>query len=95
MLRLNPKGKVQPYVGAGPGLFITHASADLGEGVHFSDTVADLGFDGRAGIAWKVAEKWGVFTEYRFTHVKTEFSDLGISAETVLNTHYLLAGVRF
>lgn len=95
MLRGNAKGAVQPYLGAGPGLFITRASADLGEGVRFSDTVADLGLDARAGIAWKATPKVGVFTEYRFTHVKTEFSDQGINAETILNTHYLLAGLRF
>ena len=98
MVRLNPKGKIQPYAGVGPGLFISHASTDIdtGEGaVHFSDTARDLGVDARAGIAWQVAPKWGVFTEYRFTHFKVDFSDLGINTETILNTHYVLAGIRF
>jgi opacity protein-like surface antigen len=98
MVRLNPKRKIQPYAGVGPGLFISHASVDIDTGagaVHFSDTQRDLGVDARAGIAWQVAPKWGVFTEYRFTHFKVEFSDLGINAETILNTHYVLAGVRF
>jgi opacity protein-like surface antigen len=98
MVRLNPKGKVQPYAGVGPGLFISHASTDIdtGEGaVHFSDTQRDIGLDARAGVAWQVAPKWGVFTEYRFTHFKVDFSDLGVSSETILNTHYVLAGIRF
>lgn len=76
-----PKGQLQPYVGVGPGLFISDFEVD------FRPTVAekvsewivdvDVGLDARAGLAWQIHRHFALFGEYRFTHVNLEFEEEG------------------
>lgn len=96
-----PKGRLQPYAGIGPGLFISSIKVDLLPEVpaQFSDTSIDLGLDGRAGIAWLFAKNTAVFAEYRFTHVSPRFedrpADLKTRVDVDLNTHHFLVGISF
>jgi len=67
-----PKGRLQPYVGIGPGLFYSHTSIEFGPpfgSVNHGSFFDDVGFDGRAGAAWQLHNRFAMFLEYRFTHV--------------------------
>jgi len=70
-----PTGKLQPYLGIGPSLFVAQASLDAPSpdinSVHHGRT--DFGFDVRAGLAWQVHKSFAFFTEYRFTDVELHF----------------------
>jgi opacity protein-like surface antigen len=70
-----PHGQLQPYIGVGPGLFISHVSGKLAPGEpDFSDTSTDLGLDFRLGLAWQFAAHFALFGEYAYTHVSPTFS---------------------
>jgi opacity protein-like surface antigen len=83
-----PKGKIQPYVGIGPGFFFSYSEADFRP--NLSDTVSgislDMGVDVRAGIAWQFQEHMALFGEYRYT-------DFTVNLETT-SLLYGLAGSR-
>ncbi len=69
-----PKGRLQPYMGIGPGLFFSHASIDFDPpfgSVNHGDI--HVGFDGRAGLAWQLYKRLSVFLEYRFTRVSLDY----------------------
>jgi opacity protein-like surface antigen len=85
-----PNGRLQPYVGVGPGLFITDVSPQ-----GFSDTSHDIGLDVRAGGTWLLTSHVGWFVEYRYTHVSPSFMDRGIQEETGLATHHFLSGAAY
>lgn len=105
-----PRGKLQPYIGAGPTLFFSDASidappplADLGKAHN------EFGFDIRAGVAWQVHKAFAILTEYRFTDVTFHYrgtrctESVCTTATTVttsttdvpLMTHHILVGIRF
>jgi len=96
-----PKGQLQPYVTAGPALFIAHAK----DSTNFlparqSDTDTSVGVKVGAGAAWQFQKNWAVFGEYRFTHFSPEFTldalpGIKTAVSTDVNTHFLLAGVSF
>ena len=89
-----PKGKFQPYLGIGPGLFIS----DYKNG-QFDDTGFDVGLDARAGVAVMFAHNFAFFMEYRYSYFEFEFVDhMGgnrVSLEGDLSTHYGLAGLSY
>jgi hypothetical protein len=95
-----PGGVIQPYVAAGPGIFITRFKGRvpfIDERV--DETTADPGLDARAGIAIQLASNLALFAEYRYTDVKPELDvtlgGLDIDAETRFRTHHLLGGLSF
>ena len=96
-----PKGRLQPYAGIGPGVFVSTTKVDLRPELpaEFSDTSIDLGLDARAGLAWLFAKNTAVFVEYRFTHVSPHFedrpADLKTTVDVDLNTHHMLVGISF
>ena len=96
-----PHGRLQPYVAAGPGVFISRAKADFGDlGLGSdSDTSVDIGVDVRGGMAFLITKNIAAFLEYRFTHVKPEFSfdvaGIKTKAEMTLDTHHVLGGIGF
>lgn len=79
-----PQGRLQPYVTAGPTVFLSNF-----EGTHNTS----LGLKVGAGVTWMLFRNFGVFGEYRFTHVHPEFEDSGVKLKTDLNTHHVLGGV--
>ena len=93
-------GRLQPYIAAGPGLFISRADGSFGTGLgSVSDTSVDLGVDVRGGLAFLITKNIAAFAEYRFTHVKPEFgfdiAGVKFKTETTLDTHHILGGVGF
>jgi hypothetical protein len=94
-----PHGRLQPYIAAGPGLFISRADGNLGTFGSVSDTSVDLGVDVRGGLAFLITKNIAAFAEYRFTHVKPEFgfdvAGVKFKTETTLDTHHIVGGVGF
>ncbi len=94
-----PAGRLQPYVGAGPGIFWHRRKLDLQSGDRVSDDAVDVGADVRAGVAWEFTPHWGIFAEYRFNYFTTSVDrdiEAGvIHADANLYIHSALAGVRF
>lgn len=72
-----PNGQLQPYLGIGPGIFLTDQKADFRrDNSSMMDTThMSLGVDLRAGMRWQLSSKLGVFGEYRMTHYKTDTGD--------------------
>lgn len=106
-----PKGKFQPYLGIGPGLFYSDVSADFRPILpnKVSGLSLETGLDTRAGVAWLFNKHIAVFGEYRYTHydidIKNETAEwlFGLpthvkeTIETTIETNHLLMGmsVRF
>ena len=91
-------GRLQPYAGVGPGLFISNASGAIGF-QEVDDTSTNIGLDLRLGVLLRIDSNWGAFTEYRFTHVSPSWHvDVfggKTSASTTFNTHHILLGVSY
>ncbi len=102
-----PKGRLQPYVGVGPGFFFADMSADFRPTVSkkVDASARGVGLDVRAGLAWKFHPHVAIFGEYRFTGVslnqntdcKTLFCPKPNNRieETTLTTNHVLAGLSF
>lgn len=76
-----PRGRLQPYLGLGPAIFITswddqESDTDLNIG---SETVVNGGLQFMAGASFFIREAISVFAEYKFTHHVTQIG--GIAAE--------------
>jgi hypothetical protein len=100
----NSRLGIQPYVGVGPGLFVSWVHDALTVGVGESeesaeDTSCDLGLDTRAGLRIHLTSSFSLFAEYRFTYYEPDFRDdlLGnpIEFEMKIATHHALAGLGF
>ena len=71
-----PKGQLQPYITAGPGIFIARGTNLVtGPGLggptsRGSDTDAEIGVKAGAGLAWQFHRNLALVAEYRFTHFR-------------------------
>jgi hypothetical protein len=96
-----PKGRLQPYLAGGPGLFVSKLGVDLGSdfGGRANDTQLDIGLDARAGLTFLFTEDFGIFLEYRMTRVSPEWEisvpDTKANIKTDFNTHHVIGGVSF
>lgn len=95
-----PQGRVQPYVAAGPPLFITTITPRHTRNFrnHDSDTDISLGYKLAGGIAVQVFKNLALFGEYRFTHVSPEVelrdaSNRKTTLRADLDTHSALIGL--
>ncbi|TMA34107.1 MAG: porin family protein [Deltaproteobacteria bacterium] len=86
-----PNGRFQPFLGVGPGIFIS--LADFGGGA--DDDTVEVGADLHAGVNVQVTRLVSVFAEYRYTYVEPEFSIQGVDVEPQLSTHHVGVGVGF
>ena len=91
-------GRLQPYVGLGPGLFISNVSGSIGF-QEASDTSADIGLDARVGVAFMIETNWAGFLEYRYTRVSPTF-DVKVfggtaPADTTFSTHHVILGLSY
>lgn len=95
-----PNGRFQPYIAAGPSLFLSLAEGFFG----FEDVGADIGADARAGVNMEFMEGFGLFIEYRFSYSKVEIEDRfrtgslattsNARAEAELLSHHGAVGLR-
>jgi opacity protein-like surface antigen len=91
-------GRLQPYIFAGPTLFVSILDAEvsaLGVTDSDTDTATSLGATAGTGLTFMFTPGIGAFAEYRFTYNKREFEVGDLKIEPELNTHHLLAGVTF
>ena len=104
MLR-HPGDTLQPYLGIGGGLFISHIEQEVdlsfvGAGTGTAkDTSFDPGFDARAGLGIKVHKNIKVFGEGRYTYFEPTYKDtvsgVRVKVDTDSNVFYLLGGISF
>lgn len=101
-----PKGRIQPYVGIGPGFFYSYSEADFQP--ELSDTVSgislDMGVDVRAGIAWQFHQHMALFGEYRYTNFTVDLETTSVlyglagskdTIETRVKTNHFLIGISY
>ena len=95
-----PQGRVQPYLVAGPPVFMTTITPRHTRSFrnHDSDTDFSFGYKLAGGVAVQVYRNLALFGEYRFTHVspEVELRDASNSRTTLradLDTHSALFGI--
>ena len=87
-----PKGRLQPYLGVGPGFFLTSVEVDVpGLGEESTDWQFEVGVDARAGVAFMITPKFGTFVEGRYTVFSTNPG--GQSTEFDVETFHVAGGV--
>ena len=96
----HPNGRLQPYVGVGPGIFHQKATVQFRSGAgDISDEGFAVGVDVRAGVAYEFLPNWALFLEYRFTHVNDSpegrSNGQKTSVDVDLNTNHVLFGVGY
>jgi hypothetical protein len=97
-----PRGRLQPYLTAGPAFFFTRATNTLnGELDRKTATDTSLGVKVGTGASWQLSTRIALFGEYRFTHFRSEpvfnstSSSLRVPFESNIDTHHFLGGVSF
>jgi opacity protein-like surface antigen len=95
-----PQGRVQPYLVAGPPVFMTTITPRHTRSFrnHDSDTDFSIGYKLAGGVAVQVYRNLALFGEYRFTHVspEVELRDASNGRTTLradLDTHSALFGI--
>jgi opacity protein-like surface antigen len=86
-----PNGRVQPFMGIGPGIFVTIVDFDSAG----DDDTVEVGLDAHAGLNFQVTRLVSLFAEYRYTYVEPEVEIQGVDIEPELSTHHVGAGVGF
>ncbi len=91
-----PKGRYQPYVAFGPGLFLSWLDTQ-----NINDSDAQFGWDARVGFNYMVTYNMGIFAEYRYTDSKFTFDEaIGIGGnrnefEIDLQTSHYTLGISY
>jgi len=99
-------GRLQPYVGIGPGFFLSISNVDFRPTVQdtFSGASVDVGLDLRAGIAWQFQKHLALFGEYRYTGFSIDLEQTDIlygfagtkeTMKTQLATNHFLIGISY
>ena len=89
-----PNGRLQPYLGVGPGFFLTRVKVDVpGLGEQRSDWQFEVGADARAGVTFMITPGFGTFVEGRYTAFSTDAA--GRSTEFDIETLHVLGGITF
>ena len=79
---------VEPYAGAGLGVFFAKISDSGGK-----DNDVSPGVNAIAGLRFYVNEDWGIFTEYKYNYAHFKFDDALIEAD--YSSHGIYGGVSF
>jgi opacity protein-like surface antigen len=97
-----PHGRLQPFLSAGPAIFVTWAGQVRVQPQGQQDTNVALGAKAGGGLTFLLTEKVGLFTEYRFTHFTSKLSyqnnTSGPATETYktsFDSHHIIAGLSF
>ena len=95
-----PQGRIQPYLVAGPPIFMTTITPRHTRNFrnHDDDTDFSFGYKLGAGVAVQIVKNLSLFGEYRFTHVSPEVelrdaSNRKTTLRTDLDTHSALFGI--
>ncbi|HEY7363155.1 MAG TPA: hypothetical protein VIE37_03530 [Methylomirabilota bacterium] len=93
-----PRGRLQPYLTAGPAVFFSEIEdTDNFSPGNQSDKDTTVGFKIGTGMVWYLVPNLAVFGEWRFTYFSPEWNvtDNGVSGklETDISTFYLLVGL--
>jgi hypothetical protein len=89
-----PRGRLQPYLGVGPGFFLTSVKVDAPVvGEQRSDWQFEVGVDARAGITLLFTPAVGAFVEGRYTAFSTNPG--GQSSEFDVETFHVGGGLTF
>lgn len=83
-----PYGEWQPYLGVGPGIFMSTLKPEAGDD-DYGET--DVGLDARCGVKWFLVHNFGLFLEYRYTQFSPEFD--AVIQEFDVQTHHALFGI--
>jgi hypothetical protein len=87
-----PKGRLQPYLGIGPGFFLTSVKVDApGLGERSTDWQFEVGVDARAGIAFLFTPGFGTFLEGRYTAFSTDPG--GRNTDLDVETLHVMGGI--
>lgn len=96
-------GRLQPYLSAGPALFVTWAETPWNvqpKGQH--DTDVALGAKAEGGVTFLLTKTVGLFTEYRFTHFTSKLSYQNTTVapatdtfKTTWDSHQVIGGISF
>ena len=100
-----PKGRFQPYFGAGPALFYSEINSFSAfpwgpiNKVDDPSTSIDPGLDLRVGLAWSITHNLALFGEYRLSTFESEFEEniylTGEDMDAKLTTHHGLVGISY
>jgi len=86
-----PHGRLQPFLGVGPGIFVSLIDFDDGS----DDETVEVGLDLHAGMNVQLTPLVSVFAEYRYTYFEPEFEIQNLEIEPELSTHHFGIGVGF
>jgi opacity protein-like surface antigen len=90
-----PHGRIQPFAGIGPGIFISLVDFD---GSSDEESV-DVGLDVHAGLKYLITPNVGIFVQYRYTWLEPEVEadgfPLDVDVEAELSTHHVAGGLGF
>ena len=94
-------GRVQPYIAAGPVVFVTFAGQnEFVQPGGQSDTDVSLGAKADTGVTFMVTNRIGVFGQYRFTHFTATLDYQNTTPSpatevftTTYNTHHIIVGL--
>jgi opacity protein-like surface antigen len=96
-----PRGRIQPYIGIGPGLFITSIE-DLEPNTDFSLGSKTLAFGGLqviGGLKFFLLKKLSLFAEYKFTHFTADLSglanDFSLGGTQNIDASHFYGGVAY
>lgn len=86
-----PHGKLQPYVGIGPGITYSDISVDLRPTVPWTESASTLKIelDIKAGVAWLFHPQVALFGEYRSTRINVKTDNL----DTAMESNYFILGI--
>jgi opacity protein-like surface antigen len=98
-----PHGRLQPFLSAGPALFVTWAGENRNvqpQGQQGTDVA--LGAKAEAGVTFLLTKTVGLFTEYRFTHFTSELSYQNTTPspateiyQATYDSHQIIGGISF
>jgi lipid A oxidase len=90
--RRYPRGRLQPYAGAGVGAVIPHVEARIGGVFKEGYQWRGPGYQFFAGASYALSSHWALFGEYKYTHTTLTVDVPGGDAHTTLDTHHLVLG---
>lgn len=87
-------GRLTPYVGAGPAVYLPHTESTVG-GVanEASYHAAGAGVHLLAGARYRLTDRWAVFVETKFDRGRVKVDVASGTARTTLQTMHLVGGI--